>query len=281
MNKKIFIIVTAILVVGVGGFALTNLLRTSPFPSSELDPFVEQTSDENMSVKIVKGDIVLVRNGVEKQITLWGYNSDPVLSPDKKRIAFVSRSAQSVEQEGEPGASYKSSTNLWIITIAGTDPIQVTTHKNGVYRSKLHWRNNNSLLFVEGAESVRVYELNSQSTRTVLGPEEPVSACFDACGYSIQFQFSPKQTYLVRLASGFSGIYGLPNNTILNTKTLGTREIAGELGPVSLKGEYPSEHILKLSSVDDRGMSTNSKRIIDLTTGQVQTTIEEPAEVVN
>lgn len=183
------------------------------------------TSDE---LTIVNGDVVVTRNGQSKTLTHWGYNSDPIFSSDKKRIAYISDSAETLELEKNRTGYIASSTNVWIMDSDGTHPIQVTKHDGFVYRDHLLWLDNDRLLFTDGEKSVKVYSISSKTTQNVLGPEDPVGACVDACGFSVWFVFSPDYSYLINIESGGGGYADI---AVLDLQTLqGTTLPEQELG---------------------------------------------------
>lgn len=153
-----------------------------------------------------------------------------VLSPDRSKMAYVSKSEESIENEKTDTGYKKTSTNVWIADSNGSNPVQITTHIDFVYRNYLHWLDNNRLLFVDGEETVRVYNTNTQALQTVLGPEKAVQACLDACGYETRYYYSPDYTYLIRLTGGGSGVVEPSTTAVLDTRTLQTNQINEKFG---------------------------------------------------
>ena len=172
-------------------------------------------------VKVVDGDIVIVRNGKETTITEWGYNSSPILSPDKSRVAYVSKSAEAIENEKNDQGYKRTSTNVWIVNADGISPIQVTKHGHFVYRSNLRWLDNDKLMFMDGEETARVYTVSTKSSSKIFGPEQPVGACVDACGFVMHHAYSPDFGYFVSMVLG----YGDRKIQVANTKSLTAFEI--------------------------------------------------------
>ncbi len=88
------------------------------------------------------GDITVMQaNGANaKQLTTYGYNRNPVLSPDGTQIAYQSVASDFVNSGGlatmqsPDDAPY----NIWIINVDGSNPIQVTNSAD-VFRGKPSW----------------------------------------------------------------------------------------------------------------------------------------------
>lgn len=226
----------------------------------------------NSEVKIVDGDIVVVRNGKETKITDWGYNSSPILSPDKSRVAYVSKSAESIENEKNDQGFKRTSTNVWIVNTDGTSPIQVTKHGHFVYRSNLHWLDNDKLMFMDGEETARAYTVSTKSSSKVFGPEQPVGECVDACGFSMYNTYSPDFEYLVSMVLG----YGNNKIQVANTKSLSAFEIENPYSSCidsnGIKFSNDNKSIIFTSNTDTS--SCNGKNIgvtINLETQKITT----------
>lgn len=192
-----------------------QMLSTFKFTSQN------QTIGSNINVKVANGDIVVVNQGKETKITSWGYNSNPILSPDRTKITYLSKSKESIQNEKTDQGYKRISTNVWIINIDGSNPIQLTNHIDFINRNNLHWLDNDRLMFTEGESSVKIYSFSNKTIQTVLGPNKPTT-CLDACGYEIGFFYNPDFTYLVRLVGGKAAPY---KTAILNTQSLTTLEI--------------------------------------------------------
>ncbi len=210
-------------------------------------------------VNVVDGDIVIVKNGKETKITDWGYNSSPILSPDKSKVAYISKSAESIENEKSDQGYKRTSTNVWIVNADGTNPIQVTKHGHFVYRSNLHWLDNDRLIFMDGEETARVFTLSTKSSSKVFGPEQPVGACVDACGFVMYQSYSPDFGYLVSMAVG----YGDRIIRVANTKTLMPFELQNPYGSCmdagSIRFSSDNKSLVFKSNTDER--SCNGKSI--------------------
>lgn len=249
-----------------------NKIITSPTPSPASNVTLNEIPQQNtnnspINVKVVNGDIVIVNNDKESKITSWGYNSNPLLSPDSKRVAYLSKSKESLENEKIDKGYKRTSTNVWVIDADGSNPIQITQHKDFVYRGSLYWLDNDRLLFVDGEQSVRIYNLANRSVNTLLGPTAPVPACLDACGYEIRFFVDTKvnnPAYLLRVVGGN---YPDVKTSIINLKTLQVKEIPNQFYINFDKAAFgPESFIFEGSKLNQQN---NQKIQIILNTGSV------------
>lgn len=138
--------------------------------------------DNNEKVKpevyVYDGDIYYESN----KLTNWGYNFDPVISPDKKWIAYVSDSEETVEASNKPRTGLIAfSKNIWIMDRYGKNAKPLTRHLSNVDRGNLYWIDNTKLFFSDGEVSAKVYNVLDQSLRTLFGPEFPLGSCNDSC----------------------------------------------------------------------------------------------------
>ncbi len=181
-------------------------------------------------VFIDQGDVVVKKDGLTNKITNWGYNSDPVLSPDKTKIAFISKSEETLNAEKNPTGFIPSSSNIWIIDIDGHNAKKLTDHIDFVGRDNLRWLENNRLIYSEGEDSVRLYDLEAEEITTLMGPVEPVPGCVDACGYSTSFKYTPDNKLLVWiLSSDGEG----SKMRVLNLGDFSTKEVDLPFGYIS------------------------------------------------
>lgn len=174
---------------------ITDINGTTPYEKTTTG------AKSAVSVIVVNGDIVVTKDGKQTKITSWGYNEKPLLSPDNTKIAYLSKTKESLVNEKTDTGYKRTSTNVWIINIDGSNPIQVTQHKDVVYRNNLHWIDNNRLLFTDGIQSVKLYTLTTKQTATILGPTTPVQSCLDACGGGYDYIFTNDGKYLIQLES--------------------------------------------------------------------------------
>jgi alpha-tubulin suppressor-like RCC1 family protein len=126
-------------VLGSGGLPLT---ATSPAPSLppatpalpitptprpvHLLPFV--VNDAFEWYRPLYGDIAVAGpdGSLFRQLTAYGYNADPVLSPDQQRIAYRSIPA-SITSQGDLGErAFEGLYNIWVISIAGEQAWKLT-----------------------------------------------------------------------------------------------------------------------------------------------------------
>lgn len=223
-GSTLIIVLVIILIVVIAGSAYYLGAQNSKPGAVESEQKAEtgQKSNTNISVRAEAGDIVVTRDDQDRIITDWGYNSSPVLSPDKSKIAYLSKTEETLKNQEERKRGYiPSSTNVWIINNDGSNPIKVTNHDDWVFRDNLVWLDDNRLLFTDGVSSVKVYDVTDKFLENILGPEKPSGVCVDACGGESQFLLSPDEKYLVHLsAGGIGGIAVTYENQVLNLKTL-------------------------------------------------------------
>jgi Tol biopolymer transport system component len=227
-----------------------------------------QTNENEVYVRIEAGDIVTTKNGTTKKITEWGFNSKPVLSPDKTKVAFLSETEETQQNKKKIQGFVPASKNVWIIDTDGANPIKVTNHKDNVLRDNLIWLTNNKILFTDGVSSVKTYDISERVLKNVLGPENPEPYCIDACGGGSQFSLSPDHKYLVLLGFNGSGggIINPPGSAILNTETLGITTINQKFTGISSSATFKEDSLFLSGSIDDA--YTQKNITINLTTGQ-------------
>ena len=119
------------------------------------------------------------------QLTAWGYNSGPILSPDGRHIAFMSTSADYVAQF-EAGKARQTAgsapANIWLMDIAGESfrlaADQAGASARGYLRSlpswspdsrRLAWLQLDPLVQDLDAATLQVHSLDTGETSTLLG----------------------------------------------------------------------------------------------------------------
>lgn len=243
----------------------TSVPSTTKPENATIPTHYEIKSD--VSVRVVSGDIVATKNGKDSKITSWGYNSGPVLTPDGSKVAYISKTKESLVNEKLEGYK-RTSTNVWIINSDGSNPVQVTNHVDFVYRSNPRWLDNNRLLFVDGAESARVYNTNTKILQTVMGPEKVVQACLDACGFEIKYYYSPDYSYLVRIEGRANGTSVIG---ILNTETLQLKEVNEKSGVDFNTVSFPNNATLTFQGSTLPDYNKQITVTVDLVTQKVST----------
>lgn len=240
MNQKgysLLLVIVSFLILGImiiGLYTFNRKVPLSPKPTPTLNSILSPSpsSSSETTVGIDEGDVVVIKNGEKKKITDWGYNQEPLLSPDQSKVAYLSWSEESVEAKDDTvGIPAVGSFNVWIVDIDGKNPIKITKHVNHVIRSDLHWLDDNRLLFSDGEESVKMYSISNKSLTHLMGPTVPVQACTDACGYAFRFYYSPDNKYLVRIFAAQSPTSKLG---ILDLQTLKGVEIENSYSAVNL-----------------------------------------------
>lgn len=205
------------------------------------------------------GDIRIITDSSQKLLTNWGYNYNPILSPDKTKVAYLSETKESVAFiKANPNKS-QTSNNVWIVNSEGSNPIQVTSYINNVFRNGLHWLDNDRLMYTDGRDSLKVYSLNSATTQTVIGPNDPITYTQNP-GYDPYFLYNSDFSYLVKLP----GLIQKPTQpiTIVNLSTL---ETINSLKPMNL-----IECGLEFGSDNTTFIGDHS--VLDLKTGKVTST---------
>jgi hypothetical protein len=110
------------------------------------------------------------------QLTTYGYNADPILSPDRTRIAYRSVPL-SITSLPDPGPRlYEGSYNIWVITVDGAQAWQLT--RSEAKRSLPRWSPDSSKVVFsegEGHDALLVeIEVDTQTRREVAqGALEP------------------------------------------------------------------------------------------------------------
>lgn len=223
-------------------------------------------SDNSAEVKFDKGDIAVVQNGKTTKITSYGHNYSPILSPDRKRVAYLSVPAEVVNSNASYGAS-----NVWVINTDGANPLQVTKHLSGIERNNLYWIDNNRLLFSDGQNSVRVYTINTSSTQTIWG-DETASNCSSfstykqtgdsyICNFNTWYYFSPNSKYFITFKS--ESYHNLQSTiAIINLTTLNVKQTSIS-GPVFLKNFNLDNKSMNISVYDEKNQSSTQTINLD------------------
>jgi hypothetical protein len=76
-----------------------GIVKKSTCYESSGPPDTIEFKPNGVTVKVINGDIIVTKNGKDTKITSWGYNSEPVRSPDENKIAYLSKSKESIENE--------------------------------------------------------------------------------------------------------------------------------------------------------------------------------------
>jgi len=96
---------------------------------------VQGADNANPLVLLINGDLWLWTgpDTPVKQITKWGYNETPVISPDGKYAAYLSTAASRVEQykKGNTAFDDNGPQNIWVIDLATGTNIRVATQPAG------------------------------------------------------------------------------------------------------------------------------------------------------
>jgi hypothetical protein len=101
------------------------------------------------------------------QITTYNYNADPVLSPDRQRIAYRSVPISITSLEDSAPRLNDGYFNIWVIAVDGTQAWQLTASE--MVRSVPVWSpDSQKVAFVEGPDDVLVeVEVDTQTRREI------------------------------------------------------------------------------------------------------------------
>ncbi len=127
-------------------------------------------SPDTLVATQVDGDIAAMRvDGTHlNQLTTYGYNSDPVLSTDRKRIAYRSV-PKSITSSANPGDKLNVGYyNIWVITVDGEQAWHLTNSE--LQRGVPVWSpDNRKVAFTEGSNSMLVeIEVDTQARREII-----------------------------------------------------------------------------------------------------------------
>ncbi len=223
-------------------------------------------ADNSTEVKFDKGDVAIIQNGKTTKITSYGHNYSPILSPDKTKVAYLSVPAEIINSN-----SSNAATNVWVINIDGTNPIQVTGYLSGIERNNLYWIDNNRLLFSDGQNSVRMYTISTKSTQTIWGDENSSNcSSFSSfkqndgsfmCNFNPRFYFSPDSKYFIVFKSesyhNLQSTIAIINLATLNVKTINISN------PVFLNSFSSDSKSMNISVYDDKDQSSTQTISLD------------------
>lgn len=164
-----------------------NFTQTPP-TTQQIQPAIKTkvipiTSPVKRFTYAKEGDIYVydLEKGENKKLTDYKYNSDPVISLDGTKIAYLSTPKAVVEgnQLKTNFADVYQYKNIWIINSDGTDPIQVTNDLKK--RFGISWSNDNGsnqIVFTEDGSLVK-YNLKDRSLSVLAKGTSPVFAYND------------------------------------------------------------------------------------------------------
>lgn len=169
------ILIVLLITVLIGGAYYFS--KTSPLqPSTNQTKPTNQASSNSTSVvtKITytrSGDIFVydLENKNSKKLTDYKYNSNPIISPDGTKVAYLS-TPQSVLDSNQLKTNFASVyeyKNVWIINSDGINPIQVTNDSKR--RSGLSWSyDNKKIVFIEDGHLYE-YSLETKEKKYIDG----------------------------------------------------------------------------------------------------------------
>lgn len=205
MNQKgfilLYIVLGIILVVGIVGASyylgsLKNRPQSQIKNSGNLKNAINQLSPSNVpnnqTYKVVftkSGDLWIVNYGGtdSKQLTHYGANFNPQLSPKGDYIAYYSVDETAKQSVLNQTSEYDDTkVDLWSMKVDGTNPVKLTGSNISVHRSSLAWSPlGNQLLYLEdgkiiiinydGTNRKVVTDLNSISDLVELYPYIPTA----------------------------------------------------------------------------------------------------------
>lgn len=228
----------------------------STFKLITADPNIQEIKVDT-NKKFGSGDIEVITGSDKKIVTNWSYNYNPLLSPNKTKIVYLSESKESVaKRNGDKGAA-STSNNIWIINIDGSNPIQITKHFDNIFRRNLHWLDNDRVVFTDGLISVKVYSTKNNTTQTILGQDQPIPN--PSSSNSAPFVYNSDYSYLVRLGDNNNQY----QTAVANLTTLKSQNASQSI-PSSCYVGFGLDNKTFISIIDN-----NKEAIFDLTSGQV------------
>lgn len=117
-------------------------------------------------------------NGTTQRLTEWNYNGGPILSPDGRRVAYLSWSSETVEQFYRPGIP-STAENIWVYDLATADFDRIadqSANPGNMLRGVPSWSPDGTEIAWAEAETfptrigdlrLRIYNLTTRSTRTL------------------------------------------------------------------------------------------------------------------
>lgn len=142
---------------------------------------------------------------------------------------------------------------------------------SGIERNNLYWVDNNKLLFSDGQNSVRLYTINTKSTKTIWGDENSSNcSSFSSykqndgssmCNFNTRYYFSPDNKYFIVFKS--ESYHNLQSTVaIINVNTLNVKPIT-IAGPVFLNSFSSDNKSMDISVYDDKDQSSTQTISLD------------------
>lgn len=120
-------------------------------------------------------------SGITERLTEWEFNGGPILSPDGRRIAYVSYASESVEQFGIQGLPIIAQ-NIWIMDIASRNFDRIADQSaspGNILRGAPSWSPDGTEIAWAEAQltpidisevRLKIYNMNTGATRTLTDP---------------------------------------------------------------------------------------------------------------
>ena len=170
-----------------GAYYFGNSSYIQPSPTTQQVHPIDETSVYPTFDPVTKiaytqdGDIFVydLKNGDNKKLTDHKYNSDPVISPDGTKVAYLSTPQTIIDtnQLKTNFANVYKYKNIWIINSDGTNPIQITNDLKK--RSGISWHKtvNGSLeiIFEQDGKLIK-YDLKNNDFSSLSDGSSPIFA---------------------------------------------------------------------------------------------------------
>lgn len=167
MNQKGLTLVSTVIILTIVSLTGYFVYQKQIKPSNETGTEQAKVSLKGKIVYIHSGDVWVINpdGSEEKQLTSYGFNSNPIWSLDGQKITYSSSPATLVEKD-KTTANCTNYHNIWIINRDGTDPVQITNSE--AVRYPAGWSSDSKHIVFTENDKLIIYDLETKVKKVIM-----------------------------------------------------------------------------------------------------------------